>query len=69
MEENQKKAAIKALNEILNNAPEMMAEEDMIEMRKTGGVLDYFVGKNTGIQEFIDRIKELKEMYEREGNN
>lgn len=68
MTEYETKAAINALNQLLNEAPEMTAEEDMIEMRKTGGVLDYFVGKNTGIQEFVDLIKELKDKYEREAN-
>jgi len=66
MEDIERKVAAEVLSELIENAPKKTSEEDINEMRQNGGIIDYFIGKNNGIQEFINCVNKLKEKYEKD---
>lgn len=58
-----KNKILEVIEEILNSAPEKIPEDDIVYMRRSGQSADYSVGKNAGIDQFLENINKIKEKY------
>lgn len=60
---------LEVIEEIIKSAPEKILEEDIIYMRRSGQSADYSVGKNAGIDQFLENINKIKEKYANSNNS
>lgn len=61
-----KEKVLKLIEEIIDNAPEIISDEDINDLRSSGQSIDYLVGRNTGVRMFINNINKIKDKYEKE---